>query len=243
MKNWMWTLFVFLVTVFLIWVLNLSFFMTMVVVIPVLIYVLIFGSVMYSFRESLRPQPIPSRGYENRIRETEEKMSRLPTDFREIDRFYLKTIPDSTTVAFLHDHEPVFFCLYHFGKKMGCDAVSLYENDFGLTTTNSLDAGMTPRREKDLLQIFPEARYRELFEKHMAAHIFLIEQGLRPFYLHPGEFRHHFMTDYRSQGEYIKSFPFWPLLLLGRTVSQYGKKYCLTVQEQFEKGHITIFHR
>jgi hypothetical protein len=242
MRNWMWSLLVFVVTGVLIWVLNLSFVMTMVVLIPVLIYVFIFGSFMYSFRDSLKPQPIPARGYESRIRETEQKMGELSRDFREIDRFYLKAIPDSTTVAFLHDHEPVFCCLYHFGKKMGCDVVTLYENDFGLTTNNSLDAGMTPRREKDLIQIFPRAGYQQLYEKHMAAHIFLIEKGLRPRYLHPQEFRHHFMQDYRAQGEYIRAYPFWPAMLLFRTVSQYGKKYCLPVPEQFEKGMMKIFN-
>lgn len=234
-------MFVFVVTAFLLWHLNLSFMVTMGVLIPVLIYLFIFGSFQYSFRESLRPQPIPGRGYGQRVRETQEKMKGLPPDFREIDRFYLKAIPDSTIFAFLHDHEPVFFCLYHFGKKMGCDVVSLYENGFGLTTNHSLDAGMAPRRNKDLLQIFPGAGYRELFEKHMEAHILLIEKGLRPLYLHPEEFRHHFMRDYRSQGDYIKTFPFWPAQLLLRTVTRYGNKYCFSVQHQMESGNIRIF--
>jgi hypothetical protein len=242
MKNWVWSLFVFVVTGALIWYLNLSFFVTILILIPVLIYMFIFGSFMYSFRESLKPESIPLQDYEKRIRETEEKIRLLPMEFREIDRFYLKTVPDSTTIAFLHDHEPVFFCLYHFGKKMGCDVVTLYDNGFGLTTNNSTDAGMTPRREKDLIQIFPGTGYEELYQKHMEAHIFLIDRGLRPIYLAPGEFRHRFMQEYCAQGEYIKTFFFWPAMLLLRTVLQHGKKYCLSIKRQSEKGQIKIFH-
>jgi hypothetical protein len=242
MKNWVWSFFVFAVTAFAIIYLNPSFFVTVLILIPVLIYMFIFGSFMYSFRESLKPVSIPPRRYENRIRETEEKAKRLPRGFREIDRFYLKAIPDSTTFAFLHESEPVFFCLYHFGKKMGLDVVTLYDNEFGLTTNNSVDAGMAPRREKDFIQIFSGANYEKLFQKHMEGHIFLIEKGLRPLYLHPSEFRHHFMKDYRAQGDYIRTFFLWPIILLVRTVSQYGKKYCLSVKEQLDKGVIKLFH-
>lgn len=242
MKTWVWSVFVFLVTAFVIFYLNPPWLITMLIVIPVLIYMFIFGSFLYSFRESLKPESIPRKGYEKRIRETEEKARDLPRGFREIDRFYIKAVPDSTTFAYLHESEPVFFCLYHFDKKMGLDVVTLYDNGFGLTTNNSIDAGMAPRRAKDLIQIFPRTNYEKLYQKHMEGHIFLIERGLRPLYPHPSEFRHYFMKDYRSQGEYIKTFFLWPLVLLSRTVSQYGKKYCLSIREQFEKGMIKIFH-
>jgi len=226
----------------LLWYLNLPFAVSMFIIVPVLIYLFIFGSFMYSFRDSLKPESIPARGYEKRTMETEESQKRLPRGFREIDRFYLKTIPDSTTFAFLHENEPIFFCIYHFGKKMGCDVVTLYENGFELTTNNSVDGGMAPRRDKDLIQIFPDADYDELYRKHMDAHIFLIEKGLRPFYLNPGEFRHRFMQDYRAQGDYIRTLFLWPVILLIRTVLQYSRRYCLTVQEQFRKGEIKVFH-
>ena len=235
-------MFVMVVSGGLLWILDLPLVVSMFIIVPVLIYLFIYGSFMYSFRDSLKPEPIPAIGYESRVRETENSMSRLPRDFREIDRFYLKTIPDSTTFAFLNENEPVFFCIYHFGKKMGCDVVTLYENGFGLTTNDSVDGGMAPRREKDLLQIFPNTGYEQLLQKHMDAHIFLIEKGLRPIYLHPGEFRHHFMRDYRAQGDYIRSFFLWPAILLVRTVLQYGRRYCLTIQEQLSKGQIKIFH-
>ena len=132
-------------------------------------------------------------------------------------------------------------CIYHFGKKMGCDVVTLYENGFALTTNNSVDGGMAPRKDRDLLQIFPDAGYKELYQKHMDAHIFLIEQGLRPHYIHPGDFTRRFMEDYRAQGTYIRTFFLWPLRLLVRTVTQYGRRYCLSIQEQHQKGRIKIF--
>lgn len=242
MKIWVWTLFVMVVSGGLLWYLNLPFVVSIFIIVPILIYLLIYGSFMYSFRESLKPDLIPAHGYENRIRETENSLKQLPKGFGEIDRFYLKTIPDSTTVAFLHENEPILFCVYHFGKKMGCDVVTVYENDYALTTNNSLDGGMAPRRDKDLLQIFPDAGYEQLYQKHMQAHIFLIEQGLRPYYIQPGDFRRRFMQDYRAQGDYIRTFFLWPAILLIRTVMQYGRRYCFSIQEQFRKGQIKIFH-
>jgi hypothetical protein len=242
MKIWMWSLFVMVVSGGLLWILDLPLVVSMFIIVPVLLYLFIYGSFMYSFRDSLKPELIPPSGYEKRILETENSAKQLPHGFREIDRFYLKTIPDSTTFAFLNENEPVFFCIYHFGKKMGCDVVTLYENGFGLTTNNTVDGGMAPRREKDLIQIFPNAGYERLFQKHMDAHIFLIEKGLRPIYLHPDEFRHRFMQDYTAQGDYIRQFFLWPVILLFRTVLQYGRRYCLTIQEQFNKGQVKIFH-
>lgn len=241
MKNWVWSVFVFVITFGIIFFVELSFFSTFLILIPALIIAFIYGSFVYSFRDSLKPEEIPATGYGGRVTETENKLRELPLGFKKIDRFYLKAVPDSITYAFLNENEPVIGCLYHFGKKMGADFVTLYNDGYSLTTNNSFDGGMAPRYKKAFIQLFPEYDYEKLYGKHMESHIFLIEKGLRPVYIQGSEFRFYFMKEFKAQGEFIRKIPFWPVILLFRTISQYGKKYNLSIKKQYEKGMIKIF--
>ena len=241
MKNWVWSVFVFIITFGILFFFELSFFSTFIILVPALVIIFIYGSFIYSFRDSLTPEEIPATGYRERINETEKKLRELPLGFKKIDRFYLKAVPDSITYAFLDENEPVISCLYHFGKKMGTDFVTFYNDGYSLTTNDSIDGGMAPRYERAFIQLFPENDYENLYRKHMESHIFLIEKGLRPLYIHRSEFRFYFMKEFKAQGEFIRKIPFWPVILLYRTITRYGKKYNLSIKRQYERGTIKIF--
>jgi len=242
MRNWMWSAFVFIITFAIVFLFDLPMIFVYLIIIPALIFIFIQGSFIYSFRESLKPVDIPGTGYDSRIKETEKRMKDLPAGFKLTDRFYLKAIPDSVTYIFFHDSEPVISCIYNFGTKVAADFVTLYSDGFTLTTNDTLDGGMAPRPEKNFIQLFPDQSYEKLYDKHMESHIFLIEKGLKYVSIHTGEFRHHFMREYRAQGEFIRKIPFWPIKLLIRTVTKYGRKYALPLKNQVERGITKIYH-
>ncbi len=241
MKNWIWSGFVFIITFAIIFLFNIPIIVIYLIIIPILIFVFIQGSFIYSFRESLSPADIPSRGYEGRIKENERRMSGLTHGFKLIDRFYLKAIPDSITYAFIHESEPVICCIYNFGNKQAADFVTIYNDGFTLTTNDTFDGGVAPRPEKNFVQIFPDQNYENLYNRHMESHIYLIDQGLRPLFVHESEFRHYFMKEYRAQGDFIRKIPFWTFILLFRTVTKYGKKYAIPLKKQVEDGITRIF--
>jgi len=241
MKNWMWSTVVFIITFAIIFLFDLPMTIIYLIVIPVLIFIFIQASFIYSFRDSLTPVEIPSRGYDQRVKENERRMSALPHGFKLIDRFYLKGIPDSITYAFIQESEPVICCIYNFGTKQAVDFVTIYNDGFTLTTNDTLDGGMAPRPEKNFVQLFPGQNYEKLYNRHMESHIYLIEKGLRPEFIHGSEFRHHFMKEYRAQGDFIRKTPFWPFILLYRTVTKYGKKYAASLKRQVEEGITRIY--
>lgn len=242
MKYWMWSAFVFALTVAVMLVFKLSLITFLVIGVPILVVLLIYGFFVYSFRDSLQPEPVPSTGYNSRLAQMDRNIESLGAHgFRKIDQFYLKMIPDSVTYAFKHSKEPIYFCLYHFGKKMACDVVTLFDNRFTLTTSNTIDSGMTPRPAKNLLQIFPGSSYYELILQHEKSHRFLIDKGLRIFEINENEFRYHFMKSIREQAAYIRRINFWPVILLVNTVSQHGKIYCKSIIDQYTAGSINIY--
>jgi len=241
MKNWMWSVSVFIITVAVVFLSGLSAFWIYLIVIPGLIFLFIQVSFMYSFRESLKPEEIPRYGYDSRTKETERRMRGLPAGFRLTDKFYLKGIPDSVTYVFFHEPEPVICCIYNFGTKLAVDFVTLYNDGFTLTTNDTLDAGMAPRPMKNFIQLFPGLPYEKLYNNHMNSHLYLLEKGLKPMYIHPGEFRHYFMSEYRAQGNFIRQIPFWPFILLFRTVTKYGRKYDRPLRKQVEEGITNIY--
>jgi hypothetical protein len=238
----MWSAFVFILTVAVMLVLKLNLLTFFLIGAPVLIIMLIYCFFVYSFRDSLQPEPVPSWGYNLRLTALDTQVEVLGNHgFRKFDQFYLKMIPDSVTYAFRHNKEPIFFCLYHFGKKMACDVVTVFDNDFALTTSNVVESGATPRAPKDFVQIFPGVSYYELVMQHEKSHRFLIDKGLKPVAINDGEFRFHFMKSLRDQAAYIRKINFWPAVLLLGTVSRRGKMYCKSIIDQYSAGTIKIY--
>lgn len=245
MKNWMWTALAAIMMFAIIVLLKMSFWIFLVIAAPLLTIIFIYGSFLYSFRESLQMEAVPAHGYNTRVNEMERELKLIEAlGFRKMDQFYLKMIPDSITYVFKHQKEPFYFCLYHFGQKRGCDVVTRYENEFYLTTSNTVDAGMTPRPKKALLQIFPQKHYETLFLNHEEAHEYISRNGIRTYDIAEGEFRFYFMKSLREQETYIKKSFLWPVNLLIRTITRYGKIYCRLIQEQYPQGfsRINLYH-
>ena len=63
MKNWMWSAFVFIITLIIAIAFNIPFWIFLFVVILLLIIAFIYGSFNYSFRKTLKPESISNKGY------------------------------------------------------------------------------------------------------------------------------------------------------------------------------------
>jgi|GEM_PF-3552679 len=242
MKSGTWTAFVFVAVLVVMIVLDLPFYIFLVVGVPVFIYVLTYASFRYSFRDSLRFEPIPDHGYRPRMKIMDREMRSIQRlGFHKIDQFYFKMIPDSITYVFKHKTEPIYLCLYHLGKIMTCDIFTRYADDITLTTTNAVEGGMPPRPAKNFLQVFNRASYEHLYIEHKKAHQYLTFYGARVYDIPPAEFRYFFMKSLKDQERYIRNYFLWPAMLVGRTIAQSGKKYCSPISEQYPEGTLNLY--
>jgi hypothetical protein len=121
----MWTALVAILTFVVMRYTEMPLWMFLIIAVPVLTIMLIYGSFLYSFRQSLKMEAVPTHGYSTRTRALDQTARHLEAiGFQKIDQFYLKMIPDSITYVFKHQHDPCYFCLYHLGQKMTCDVVT-----------------------------------------------------------------------------------------------------------------------
>ena len=237
MKYWMWVVFVAILTFLAMEFLVIPLWMIIAIALPLLTILLVIGSVYYNFRESLQLQEVPRHGYGARLKELDREAGKLETlGFRKITEFYLKAIPDSVTYVFKHDKEPFYFCIYHLGQKYSCDIVTRFEDNYYLTTCDSVDGGMAPRPKKSLLQIFPNQSFSEFVERHREGVAYMEQSGIRLFDLAEMEFRHFFIKNYREHADYMKKLFFWPVALIIRTITKPGRVFCNPIKKQYPEG-------
>ncbi len=241
MRLWLWTIFVLVVTLLIATLLRIPFWLFFVVVIPLLVFVFTYGSVSYSFRESLHPQHIPERGYGSRVKALDVETKRIsPHGFEKVDSFYLQMIPDAVIHVLKHKNEPIYLCFYHLGQRITSDFVTRYENDYTLTTCNNVDGGMMPRPAKHLLQIISGISYEELYAVHKKAHAFLGEKGLRALDVPREDFRSVLMKSIREQAARIRKIPLWPIRLVIWTLIKRGRMYQTEIETQYKKNTIQL---
>jgi hypothetical protein len=203
--------------------------------VPVYLVIVTVFTAWYNMRGAIKPESIPPSGFANRISQMDSIVPQIVRlGFREIDRFYLKMIPDSVVYVFKHDSEPVYFCLYHLGTKMACDFVTRYGYDISLTTNNVPDAGVLPRPRKAMLQIFPGITYEQLYSNHISAHQFLLQNGVTTHDFPPAEFRSDFIEAMQKQWLYLKKHPIWPVTTIFKAVTKIGIGYRKPIQNQWK---------
>ncbi|MEP6901819.1 MAG: hypothetical protein ABJA66_08720, partial [Actinomycetota bacterium] len=100
---------------------------------PVNVYLQIYASQQFSFRNSIQIENIPPTGYEKRIAElnsNEELLNNL--GFDRFDEFYLPTTSDIVIYAYKHCDLPLILCQYHLAAGVWFDLMTDFENDFSL---------------------------------------------------------------------------------------------------------------
>lgn len=221
--------------------LNVPLWMLIMIFIPTSIIGMIIYSSIYNFRKDLHFEQVDRVKFDERTRKLESDACKvLNMGFNKIDEFYLQLIPDSITYIFKHVSDPIYMNLYHMGPKIVPDVITLFDNDYSLTTGSTSDAGNIPRGEKELLQIFENASYETLCEEHRKSVEFLKSRNLNTREVSQPEFRDEFMKSLKETGERIMSYPVWPLLLLFWVVTVRGKIHQMSIEKQVESGKIRV---
>lgn len=226
------------ITVFIFWQIlgffGFSFWMILLCM-PPLAYAQIYAASRYNFRASLQFEPIPSAGYEQRIRELDLKQQIWQNlGFRKFDEFYLRLASDVVVYVYYHEQYPVQLCDYHMQNTKACDLITKFDNQYSLTTCSSKAAGTAPRPEENLLQVFPQAFLPELLQRHLQAGQFLYERGLRvePLLPEASYFREWFLESFMKSGEMFKN-PLAPIKLIYWMATNRQQRYMKPIQQQF----------
>ena len=239
MKNDEASLVAFISTIVVLFFLDVPFWAFILIIWPALIVVLSYTSFRYSFRPGLKIEAIPPDKFQNRVSElqnSEVEVFRL--GFHRIDQFYLEMSNDVVTFVYKHADEPVYLCLYHFGKKRACDIVTFFKGDLSLTTCSDISGGMTPRPENRLLQILEQAPYSQLFDLHMSGVEFLKKQGSVTADVPVVSFRESFMISLKEFASAARNTFLWPVKHIYWTVTSHGKKYTRPIEEQHGRGRV-----
>ncbi len=216
-------------------------YITLLILIPMAMVTMIVFSVLYNSRPSLKPEDIPRKNLEKCRKDLEEREELLRTlGFDRTDEFFMRILPESIVYCFVHGEEDIFFCLYHMGSRIIGDVVSLYGGDVSLTTAMAVDAGNMPRDPRGMLQIFPDAPISTMLDRHREGVNFLMKKGYKPIRVSPEQFREMFIKSHQDAYERIKSYPFWPVMVLIWSSSESWTSCGKPISKQFEEGNIIL---
>lgn len=208
---------------------------------PLLAMGLVAYSVSFNFRSDLRPEMVPSKGFEDRLAALENEIRFIEgLGFKKVDQFYLKMMPDSIVWLFQSNEEPLIIGVYHMGSKMFFDVITFFTGERGLTTGISADGGNIPPKPGSFLQTFEGASYEKALAKHREALEFLKGKGLQTWSVSAGSIRDLFMKSIRSTGERIRAQMFWPAVLIYWVLIRRGRIYARSIEEQYTSGDLKI---
>ena len=241
MKNYIWIIITGGATFLLMFYVKMNTVTFLLILVPLLIIFFTFGSFTYSFRSSLKTEPIPQDGYSDRVEKlNREKFELNKLGFNKIGEMYLKTIPDSVTYIYKHEVENVFFCMYHFGPKTAYDLISHFERGVTLTTSSTVEGGMPPRPAKNLLQIFERTTYTRCLDKHLMSQKLILSNGIKLIDINNDSYISLILKSVMELADYVRKIPFWPVLLIYWTITKRGKIYLSSIEEQIKEGKIRL---
>ena len=201
--------------------------------IPVLTYLMIFATNLYSFRISLDFAEIPAKGYGSRVIDLKQNERNLfGLGFLKFDEFYWRIATDAVVYAYTNETRTVVLCDYHLGGVKFCDFVTNFERGYSLTTSNTASSGNVPRSNKKMLQIFHGATFSEALKNHLQAVEFLKQKGFRVEHWHIHSFRLRFAKAFLSERENTIGL-LSPVKLLYWMATNYKFRYMKSVQQQF----------
>lgn len=235
MKSWIWQIVTIIICFIIMNVLNIPLWAFLLIASPILVFGLTYFSFIYSFRDTLEPQQIPEKGYENRLAELDRDYPRINyMQFERIDAFYLKIIPDTVVFIYKHRFEPIFLCDYHLGSQRSFDFITYFENDIGLTTTTSVSGGLSPRPAGEFLQVVEGHPMEVLLNEHTKGVYYLKYQGVNSIDIPIHIYRQKFMEDLFKSAKSMRSYSMWPMRLVYWTIVKRGKIHKRPIEEQLK---------
>lgn len=201
--------------------------------IPVLVYLMIFSTNIYSFRISLDMEKIPAKGYGGRIMDLNQNEKKLfGLGFKKFDEFYWRTASDAVVYAYANETRTIVLCDYHLGGVKCFDIVTNFEGGYSLTTSNNADSGNIPRSPRRMLQVFDGAIFSEALVNHLQSIEFLKQKGFPVRCWRLENFRMVFAKAFLSERKDTIGF-LSPVKLLYWIATNYRLRYTKPVQQQF----------
>lgn len=201
--------------------------------VPVLIYLMIFATSLYSFRIALDFEKIPAKGYGMRIIDLKQNQRVLfSVGFKKFDEFYWRIAADALVYAYFNADRTVILCDYHLGAVKSCDLVTNFQAGYSLTTSNAASAGNIPRGNKKMLQIFEGAGYSELLKNHLQSIEFLNQKGFKVKVWRVEDFRIEFAKAYLGERKNTIGL-LSPVKLIYWMATNYKVRYMKPIQQQF----------
>jgi hypothetical protein len=195
-----------------------------------------------AFLAQCQPRSIPSGKFSNALRildKEAEKISAL--DFELIDRFYLKRNYEVIVYILKHRNNNIYWSLTHFvGRMTYSELFSEFENQIFLSTGSLGSSGNFPKPDNFYLQVFPNTLYDTFLGHHREAmEVFMSKGCYLPENLLPYA-RSEFTRIEYMINRHVTRYPFWAVQVVFWSLSNRGKKYRRSIQEQIDLRMITI---
>jgi hypothetical protein len=221
---------------------NLIFFLSIAAVVLLSLSWGCYVSVLSAFLAQCQPRSIPSGKFTNALQgldQVAEKIGAL--DFEVIDRFYLKRNYGIIVYILKHREENIYWNLMHFvGRMTYSELFSGFENQIFLSTVSLGSSGNFPKPDNFYIQVFPNARYDIFLSLHREAMEVFRANGCYPSQNPLPYTRSEFTRIEYIISRHIMKYPLWATQVVFWSLSNRGKKYQKSIQEQLDSRMIMI---
>lgn len=204
---------------------------------PVLFIVFVAISIYKNTSSSVNLEEIPQGKFTDRINELNRRASGIHSlGFRKIDHFLVKIFPEAIVYILKNDEKHCIACLYNIQTMKAVDFITSFKGNYSITTSSILEAAKFPLDEKSMMQGFPKQSVQNIFEAHIRAVDFVVEKRLEIFDMPDEEFRDKFKESLINARKRLRSYKYWPLLILYRSFVNDSKSYAKPIEEQYKEG-------
>ncbi len=161
-------------------------------------------------------------------------------NFEKIDEFALNFKESFIVYHFQNPCQTIHVNLNEDSNFSALDLITIFADNYFLTTSNSMIAGNNPLSDKALLQVYENAGFEHLLKKHQQAIEYLENFSLKPVAKDPADYRLVTIKSLKENHKKLVSQPFWLFKTIFRSLTRYGKKYCKSIEKQHKEGAIIL---
>lgn len=199
-------------------------------------------SVLSAFLAQCQPRSIPSDKFAKTLQILDQEAEKIGAlGFELIDRFYLKRNYEVIVYILKHREENIYWSLTHIvGRMTYSELFSEFENQIFLSTGSLKSSGNFPKPDIFYIQVFPNARYDTFLSHHREAMEVFRANGCYPSQNPLPYDRSEFTRIEHIVNCHVMKYPFWATQVVFWSLSNRGKKYQKSIQEQIDSRMITI---
>jgi hypothetical protein len=199
-------------------------------------------SVLSAFLAQCQPRSIPSDKFAKILQILDQEAEKIGAlGFELIDRFYLKRNYEVIVYILKHREENIYWNLTHIvGRMTYSELFSEFENQIFLSTGSLKSSGNFPKPDIFYIQVFPNARYDTFLSHHREAMEVFRANGCYPSQNPLPYDRSEFTRIEYILNRHVMKYPLWATQVVFWSLSNRGKKYRKSIQEQIDSRMITI---